>query len=195
MKLSNSFYEIEISEDPTYRLFSVDNRPYNLICTMEDYGRSSDYRTLSITVSNLDSGNSVNIAVVGGLYSFLIEDCAVLNRHELIVLTQDSVAIFDLQKNELLHKKKVISMGTAFHIYPYKECCVIHGELEIVLINKVGGIIWRFSGRDIFVLPEDKGHLNPFSIDRDYIVVYDWEGNKYTLDENGNEVNEKFLFD
>lgn len=194
LKISNSIYEIEITEDSTYRLFSMDNKVYDLICKMEDYGRSSHYKTLSISVFNWTNENSKKIAVIGGIYSFTIEDCAVLDGDELIVLMQDSVVIFDLKNNELVCKKRVVTMGTAFHIYSYKDSYVIHGELEIVLMNKMGEIIWSFSGRDIFVLSEENENLQVFSIAREYIIVYDWQGNKYVLDEYGNEVNDSLFF-
>ena len=188
MFLSNSLYDVRIHEDLTYTLFSVDNKPYELVIEMDEFTRNSHYKTLSIQITNLNSNNTTSIAVVGGIYSFSTENCAVLDGTKLIVFIQDSVAAIDLQTMALLTKRKVVDFGTAFAIYPFCGNYIIHGELEVVLINTNIEKEWSFSGRDIFVLPDEKSYLDVFKIQGERAVFYDWDGNQYTLDITGKEI-------
>jgi hypothetical protein len=47
---------------------------------------------------------------------------------------------------------------------------------------------WSFSGRDIFVLPNGESHLEPFKIQGEELICYDWAENKYILDKFGKEI-------
>ena len=91
MNLRNKYYEVVISEDVTYTLFSVDNKPYDLVVEMDTYTRSSHYITLAIQATDLNSGDTASIAVVGGIYSFTAEHCVVLDETKVIVLMQDTI--------------------------------------------------------------------------------------------------------
>lgn len=49
----------------------------------------------------------------------------------------------------------------------------VHGEIEIVKVNKFGSKIWSFSGRDIWVRPNGESSV---SILEDSILLTDFEG-------------------
>lgn len=57
-------------------------------------------------------------------------------------------------------------------------------NVELINIEKE----WSFSGRDIFVLPDEKSYLDVFKIQGERAVFYDWDGNQYTLDITGKEI-------
>ena len=48
---------------------------------------------------------------------------------------------------------------TNFTIYKFKDDFIIHGELEIFRITKLGDIKWSFSGKDIWVNIEGKQYI------------------------------------
>lgn len=60
---------------------------------------------------------------------------------------------------------------------------VVYGELSVVKLNKDYEKEWEFSGKDIFITQNGK---EPFELCNDRIKLYDWLGNYYELDRNGN---------
>ena len=65
---------------------------------------------------------------------------------------------------------------------------IIHGEIEIIMLNDAFEEQWTFAGRDIFATQSNK---NPFTICDNTIELFDWEDNYYKIDFDGNLVEEK----
>ena len=72
--------------------------------------------------------------------------------------------------------------SATFQIFQIKDTFLVHGEQEISRLDKLGNILWSFSGEDIFVHKDDD---NIIQIENDEITIKDWEGNLYRLDFNG----------
>jgi len=75
--------------------------------------------------------------------------------------------------------------ATCFSIYPYKDDFITHGEVDIARIDANGKIIWQFSGADIFVNLKDD---IAFEMYDNHIALTDFNGGKYTIDYDGNEI-------
>lgn len=86
------------------------------------------------------------------------------------------------EKSILLIGGLYVSDYSCFGIYKFNEGYIIHGELDIIMIDKNGNIKWSFSGRDIFVLPSGE---ESFTINGDKGYVIDWDGYRYDFDTNG----------
>ena len=79
-------------------------------------------------------------------------------------------------------------MATCFSIYQYKNDFIIHGELDITRIDRLGKIIWQVSVRDIFVNIE---HVGPtFEMHDEYIELMDWGGFRYKLFYDGTIIDD-----
>ena len=74
--------------------------------------------------------------------------------------------------------------SSCFQLFKRDKFFIVHGELTISKITYSGELVWQFSGRDIFVLlgAEKKSEVTLFE---DYIELFDFEGNKYTIDYDG----------
>ncbi|GAA4848908.1 hypothetical protein [Algivirga pacifica] len=72
--------------------------------------------------------------------------------------------------------------ATNISLLPFMDDFIIHGELEIIRINRDGEIQWKFDAPDIFIT--ESGTEN-FRIHEKTIEVEDWQNTAYTIDENG----------
>jgi len=106
---------------------------------------------------------------------------AILNGDSLSVCCGDSVFSLELPSLKLSWQTQV-DIAACFQIYSIGGGYVIHGEVNVSMLNSQGDIIWSFSGCDIFVSPDGE---TTFAIHDDHIALVDWEKNKYELDFNG----------
>lgn len=181
MFLENNNYKVNIEVDTTYTVKSTDNRNYDLIFQVEDYPRGHMYKAFSITV--ICKELEYCIALVGSCFSEVYH-CAVLNDNELVVLMNNDIIFIDLKNINILRNMLISDFGTCFAIYKFKDGYVIHGELEVIKLDSRGKIEWKFSGGDIFVTSK----MDNFSALEDEIIVEDWQGYTYHINENGLEV-------
>lgn len=183
MILSNESYEIEITKDIQYTLFSTDNKFYNHVFQMEEYTRNDYVSAYSISVCSLIP--DYKVAIIGRAYGS-IENCAVLEGDRLIILIDNYMVFFDLISKKLELKIKIIDFGTGIEIYAYDNGYIVNGEVDIIKVDKYGNKIWSFSGRNIWVRPNGESSIN---IQRDRLLLTDFAGYKYHLDKWGKEIS------
>lgn len=183
MILSNESYEIEITKDNQYTLFSADNKSYNHVFKMERYIRNDYVSAYSVSVSS--SAIDYRIAIIGRGYGS-VENCAVLEDDRLVILIDNYMAFFDLITQNLELKIKVIDFGTGIELYPFDDGYIVNGEVDVIKVDKLGNKIWSFSGRDIWVRPNGESSI---SIQRDSLLLTDFEGYEYHLDKWGKEIS------
>ena len=181
MILENNKYRVYIEVDTTYTVKSVDNKRYDLIFEVEDYPKGHMYKTFSITVIN--DKEKYSIALVGSLYSEVYQ-CAVLKDNELVVLMDNTIIFIDIENINIIKDVLITDFGICFAIYKFKNGYVIHGELDVIKLDSSGGVEWRFSGADMFAT--SKG--DNFTILKNEIIVEDWQGYVYHINENGQEI-------
>jgi len=181
--LSNERYEIKITKDSQYTLFSTDSKFYNHVFQMEEYIRNDYVSAYSVSVHSLIT--DYKIAIIGRAYGS-VENCAVLEGDRLVILIDDYMVSFDLIVQNLELKIKVIDFGTGIEIYAFDDGYIVNGEVDIIKVDKLGNKIWSFSGRDIWVRPNGESSIN---IQNDRLLLIDFEGYEYHLDKWGKEIS------
>ncbi|RZJ55916.1 MAG: hypothetical protein EOO44_01480 [Flavobacterium sp.] len=185
MKVNYKNFEIEIVDDPTYTLKSVDNlRVYDKIYTEienQDNGYHPSCRHAIIIKESEEEISTAIICEIGGATgisknSFIIEDA------KIWLCACNKIYCLEIPTLELKWKKEIDNF-TNFSIYKVEEDFIIHGELEIFRITKEGAIIWKYGGRDIWVNIEGKPEI---TIEENLIRLFDFESNEYVLDFDGN---------
>ena len=183
MYLENDKCSIEIIEDETFTMDSVDNRHYDLILNPGGYKRAHSYKVLGIHI-HLDA-SEMSLALIGPYYSSSV-DCAILEDELLTVLLDDCIAQIDIRSGDIIRYIELDCFGTNLAIFRVDKGYLIHGEIEITMLDWDFAKKWSFSGRDIFVSISGE---KAFEIRGDQIFLCDFENNRYVLDFNGKQVN------
>lgn len=187
VKLNYKNYQIEVINDSTYTINSVDNtNVYDTVFFQgkKDKAEFSPTSKCGIIIKKSDAKiASVIICESGGATaitnkSFIIED------DKVWICVCNKVYCLEIPSLELIWRKE-IDFITNFSIHKVQNDFIIHGELEIKRITKNGETIWSFGGRDIWVNLEGKPEFN---IENDQIHLFDFESNEYILDFNGQTI-------
>jgi hypothetical protein len=187
MRVPYKDYSIDIFEDKTYTLNSVDNLVKYQFEYFEGEGYEDRFYPTSkygIRVSQNDTEiRSAIICEIGGATT-IHENSFVINNDSVYICCCDKVYSLGLPNLELKWIKR-LDPATCFGIYEFGDDFIIHGELQVSRINRQGELKWDFGARDIFVL-QDGGKAMTLANNRIYLK--DWEGYEYILDFNGKEV-------
>lgn len=108
-------------------------------------------------------------------------DCVVVDNDLLIICLAFEVAIVDLKQDKTV---RVIDFddNQLFGIFQFKSGYFIHGEAVNLYWNKNFDILWRESCGARFFNSKVKKDLEVFE---DYIVAFDWNGDKHYYNETG----------
>lgn len=185
MVLCNEKYYIEIKYDNTYTLNSTDNKYYDFTFIVPNGSIPNYPKALSLDIQFIKEQRTISIVLVGDLY---LQDtnCALLKNDEFIVLVEQYLIFIDLTNVKIVDEVNV-SDFSCFGVYPFMEGYIVHGELDVVHINKNRKVEWSFSARDIFKTPDGS---EIFEIIDEKIKVKDWEGYIYVLDKKGKVLEE-----
>lgn len=182
----NSRFRVELVPDPCYTIGSADNRPYDRVFNPEELG-GGDYRKVCrLAVEDFQTGEETQAALIGA-GTWCVEGCAVLNGAVLTVLMDRRALQLSLDPFEQLDSKKISADGPLLALYPWGEDFLVHGELEVLRLDRRLRVLWSFSGRDIFVT---RGGGKAFEMEQGRIRLRDWEGNRYELDPDGKLLSE-----
>ena len=185
MLLENEVCTVRISLDETYTVGSADNRHYDIIINPSDLSRSDLPKTFSISI---DLRHRIHTIALVGSYLSCEYDCAILEGRDLLVLQDNCLVVIDVFSGTLIKYIQMECFGSNFGIYRIPKGYIIHGEIEIIMLNDAFEEQWTFAGRDIFATQSNK---NPFTICDNAIELFDWEDNYYKIDFDGNLVEEK----
>lgn len=105
----------------------------------------------------------------------------------LTVLQNDMLVQIDLDICQVVKQKFIEEFGGNFELHLTPVGYLVCGESAIATYDKDLNQIWSFSGKDIFAATSDK---TAFTIEKDTIKFYDFEGNFYELDFNGKLITE-----
>lgn len=174
MKLQNDKFIIDISLIDTESCVFKDSIAY-----FKENEKCELSKTRIITV---DDGNTVSkIALVGDLFLY-DEDSAVLEDSVLTVLQNDMLVQIDLYSCRMIKYSFIEEFGGNFRLFLITTGYFVFGESAIAVYDKDLKQVWSFSGKDIFAARRDGTDL---IIGKNYIKLYDFEGNFYELDFNG----------
>lgn len=183
MNLYNDIYYVSIDK-VDYPLRWEFIKTYNYVFNLNDYKEDTFHSAFLLNVKNGD--RETNIAFIGSFFASP-DHCAVLNGSKLTVLMNDEIFVIDLEKVSIL-MHKLIGDDTYFSIYGINDGYIVHGELSILRLNKEFEQEWDFFGSDIWVTQNDMRQA--LRIIGDKIFLEDWNGIKYTLDMDGQLINE-----
>jgi outer membrane protein assembly factor BamB len=184
MKLNYKNFEIEIVDDPTYILNSVDNlRKYKKIYTKTESQFHPTSRHAIIVNENDIEISSAIICETGGSTS-IHENSFIIEDDKIWICACNKIYCLEIPSLELRWQKEIDSF-TNFSIYKIEDTFLIHGELQIFRITKEGEILWDFGGRDIWVNIEGKPEI---TIEKNLIRLFDFESNEYVIDFDGKEI-------
>lgn len=178
MFLENQKCRIEIKVDETYTVDSADNRPYDVVYNPCYYKHRDLCKTFSIHIDLFS--RELHIALIGPFYSYVF-DCGILDDEILTVLQDNIITQIRVTDGSLVRHIQFDCIGCNFGIYKIRKGYIIYGEIEIVMLDFNFIKMWSFSGKDIFVSVSGKNELKESSI-----CLYDFEGNDYELDFDGN---------
>ena len=184
MLLENEVCAAKISVDDTYTIGSDDNRQYDAVINPSNLTCHDLSKTFSISIDLYD--HAYTIALVGSCLSCEY-DCAILEGGALLVLQDDDLVIIDVLSGTLVKYTHMDCFGSNFGIFRIPKGYIIHGEIEIIMLNCELEKQWSFAGRDIFVTQSNK---KPFTLSDDAIELFDWEDNYYKIDFEGNLIEE-----
>ena len=182
MVIENEVYKIIITIDETFTLNSTDNKPYEHIFNPSNLNCSNFYKIFSINID--DDNQKKHIGLIGSGYA-TVENTAVLENNDLIVLMNTTLTVIDCCTLVLKLHKTISDCGMFFSIYKFENGYIVYGELDVLKLSSDFEIEWMFSGAEIFVQEDGS---NSFYIEKDIIHLLDWEGRKYTLNKFGEEI-------
>jgi hypothetical protein len=174
-------YKIEIINDSSYTLGSADNlNQYDFIYPESESKNDNPVSKHGIRIfKNEIEYKSALIVGFGGATG--INDNSVLfDNDRLFICCTDTVFCLTIPELELKWYKQ-LDTATCFQIFKIPDGLIIHGELEITKVENDGNIVWKQSGKDIFVSDSE----NAFVINKDHILTTDWNGEKYRIDFDG----------
>ena len=180
MMLENENCRIEIRTDETYTADPAEDRGYDRVLNPCGYRERDWSKTFSIHIDLFT--RAFTVALIGPL-SACDSDCAVLDGETLTVLQDDTITQVSIQDGSIKRHRKLDCFGCNFAIYKVKTGYVIHGEIEITMLDLDLRKKCSFSGRDIFVSLSNR---KPFELRGDRICLCDFQDNEYELDLEGN---------
>ena len=180
MEINKHPFQIWINADEEFDTSSSIHNKYDYIYNPNDYTDADYIKTFSIIIKCRD--NKTRIALVGDLHSS-VEGCAIIVGNQLLVLQNDTLSVIDMETSQLLRFVEIETFGCNFSIHSIKTGYIIYGEIEILKLSFDLNVEWRFSGRDIFVSMHNK---NSFELCENHINLYDFLGNYYEVDFEGN---------
>lgn len=190
MKTTFKEFTIEIIDDADYTLNSSDN----LVSYDIEYFDAKPYMDRVYPTSKhgirVSRGNEeLKSAIICeiGVYTTIHNSSFVIADGTILLCCCDKVYSLSIPDLTLLWKKR-LDPGTCFAILPFQNDFIIHGELEVKRIDERGDEKWTFSARNIWVSPDGKESIR---ILENHILLKDFDGFEYELDENGKVVTMK----
>lgn len=147
-KLSNAFCTVEITEDPTYTVDSVDNRPYDRVLNPRGYRRSHFTCTFSI---RMDWPDCTRILALIGEGCAVASDCAVLEDDQLLVLQNRDLTRIAVADGQVLSYDRLDRFGVLNAIYPLPDGYLVVGELEVFRMDRSLREKWSYAARGVIV--------------------------------------------
>ena len=117
-----------------------------------------------------------------------LENAALLKGDHLILLLNEQLFKISMKDCSVREYKQLDIIGCTFGLYETIPGYVVHGELDILMLDSNFELLWDFSGRDIFVSVTGK---TAFTLTDTTIQLYDFEDNYYEIDMNGKLLHEQ----
>lgn len=181
---------IEVNLDELYKINSTDNiNKYDNIyfsnSINKDYSEYAPKYNITIKEKE-DILKKVLLISSDGGPTEPHKKSILIDNNSLIIIIGDSIFSLSLPDLSINWVTECINCITCFEVFNCIDGYIIHGELSIIKLNKLGKIEWEFSGRDIFTTIDG---LDDFQVFDGYIIAKDWGYHIYKIDiMNGMEI-------
>lgn len=179
MHIQTHLYSIALSFAVSNVLNSITDQFYDEVYNLDSLCDVDLTKTLRVDISC--ALYSKRIAFISTCYASDI-NCAILDNNVLTILQDDIIIQMDMVRCCVIKSKKFDTFGNWWHIYQIHDGFIVHGEIEIVRLNKHLEVIWYFSGADIFASADI---YDVFQMCNDRIKLYDFIGNYYEINYDG----------
>jgi len=143
--------------------------------------------TKVVRVSASMQGNVHSISILCS-YMTDLENAALLKGDHLILMLNEQLFRIHMKDCTIQEYKQLDIIGCTFGLYETTYGYVVHGELDILMLDPAFELLWAFSGRDIFVSVTGK---TAFKLTESTIQLYDFEDTYYEIDMNGKLLHER----
>ena len=186
MYIKYKAYKIEIIEDSIYTAHSTDNKysyDYEYPLSTESFARSISCTKTVIKIYK--ESKLLKSAIICEPYGKTIESEStfVTDNDKIYICAKDmiySLNILDLS----LNWRKRVDYSDCIAIYKLENDFLVHGELDIVRIDREGNIMWRFGSRESWINTSGKLEV---TIEENQIRLFDFDSTEYLIDFEGNE--------
>jgi outer membrane protein assembly factor BamB len=172
---------IEVIDEPTYKFGSTDN---NFNFSKHYFGDgATEYLSSKHGIKIYQDGQIIESCIIigSGGATDVHQNSSLLDKDQLIICCSDTIFCLTLPDLELKWKTQTDQV-TCFQIFKKQDDYIIHGELQVVKLDKDGKIKWEFGGADIFVSIDNE---EEFKIENDGILLTDFAKTKYKIDFEG----------
>jgi hypothetical protein len=175
---------IKLYDESRYAPDSSESKTYDKTFISGD----KDYSTSLIGIELTDNDGFTTSCLIGaeGGLTAINGNTTLISYGGIVICCSNT--IFKLTLPDLnLEWKTIADSAACFGIDYLDQDYIVHGELEITRLDKEGKIVWQNGGRDILTTPEG---IDVFAVYDDYILVTDWDYNRYKFDFDGNVIEE-----
>lgn len=176
IKVSNEYYDVTLRKAPSYDMNSTDNKTYDMRIVAIS---GMDYSSYELSVENLIDGNAISVILLADYCTDIGKYSAVFRENNLIILLNRAIVSICLENMGYQVALIENPFGTYYDLHLYKDKYIVHGEIEVRMLDEEFKTMWIYSTMDILCGNE------PLEIESDVISFYDYDGNFHKIDFEG----------
>lgn len=188
IEISYQQYKVLMYTDHQYTVESADNlRRYKRVYVDDSWDQYSNVSNVAILVKDGQDEVASAILCDTGVFTGLSESSFIIEERVLYICAGNKLYYLNIPDLTLKWKGQV-DYVTNFSVQKLEDDLLVHGELEIIRITKLGEIKWRFGGHDIWV---NNDGFPVITILYDQIKLLDYQSNCYSIGFDGNIISKK----
>ncbi|WON95072.1 hypothetical protein [Sphingobacterium sp. UGAL515B_05] len=185
IEIAHQQYKVLIYTDHQYTVESADNlRRYKRVYVDDSCDRYSNVSNIAILVKHGQDEVASAILCDTGVFTGLSQSSFIIEDRVLYICTGNKLYYLNIPDLTLRWSGQV-DYVTNFSVQKLEDDLLVHGELEITRITKLGEIKWRFGGHDIWV---NNNGFPEITILHDRIKLVDYQSNFYAIGFDGNTI-------
>ncbi|WP_343555563.1 hypothetical protein [Sphingobacterium sp.] len=187
IEISYQHYKVLIYTDHQYTVESADNlRRYKRVYVDDSCDRYNNVSNVAILVKHDQDEVASAILCDTGIFTGLSESSFIIEERVLYICAGNKLYYLNIPDLTLKWTGQ-IDYVTNFSVQKLEDDLLVHDELEITRITKLGEIKWRFGGHDIWV--NNNGHQEVTVLPKS-IQLIDFGSHLYELDFAGNIISQ-----
>jgi hypothetical protein len=186
IEIAHQQYKVLVYTDHQYTVESADNlRRYKRVYVDDSWDRYSNVSNIAILVKHGQDEVASAILCDTGVFTGLSQSSFIIEDSVLYICAGNKLYYLNIPDLTLRWSGQV-DYATNFSVQKLEDDLLVHGELEITRITKLGEIKWRFEGHDIWV--NNDGHQEVTVLPKS-IQLVDFGSHRYQLDFDGNIIS------